>query len=88
MKIGYDEKFKKDILKLKNKELYDKIKTFISKVKNAENLLELTNIKKIKANDNAYRWKTGDYRLGFIYDGEVVILMRFLHRKEIYERFP
>lgn len=35
-----------------------------------------------------YRMRVGDYRLGFALEGDVVVLERFLHRREIYRRYP
>ncbi|GIK72728.1 MAG: hypothetical protein BroJett021_17160 [Chloroflexota bacterium] len=35
-----------------------------------------------------YRIRVGDYRLGLALEGDTVILVRFLHRKEIYRYFP
>lgn len=37
---------------------------------------------------NHYRVRVGDHRLGIIVDGETVILVRFLHRRDIYRHFP
>jgi mRNA-degrading endonuclease RelE of RelBE toxin-antitoxin system len=34
------------------------------------------------------KWSIGDYRLGVIFDGEILIFERVLHRKEIYRYFP
>ncbi len=49
---------------------------------------EITNIKKLQGYENAYRIRVGDYRIGFIFDGETVIFQRVLHRKDIYRYFP
>lgn len=34
------------------------------------------------------RLRIGDYRLGMIVEGEVVEIVRFLHRRDIYRYFP
>ncbi|HAO10876.1 MAG TPA: plasmid stabilization protein, partial [Planktothrix sp. UBA8407] len=44
--------------------------------------------KKLKGDDNAYRLRVGDYRIGFYFDGETVTFARVLHRKDIYRYFP
>jgi mRNA interferase RelE/StbE len=49
---------------------------------------EITNLKKLKNYENAYRIRIGDYRIGCVYDGEIVTFQRVLHRKEIYRYFP
>ena len=35
-----------------------------------------------------YRIRIGDYRLGIAIEGDVVILVRFLHRRDIYRFSP
>ncbi|MGH8000971.1 MAG: type II toxin-antitoxin system RelE family toxin [Brasilonema sp.] len=49
---------------------------------------EITNLKKLKGYDNAYRIRIGDYRIGIIFDDETVMFQRVLHRKDIYRYFP
>jgi len=38
--------------------------------------------------DRYYRIKIGDYRIGMTVEGNLVTLVRFLHRKDIYRYFP
>ena len=35
-----------------------------------------------------YRARIGDHRLGIALEGDVVVLVRFLHRRDIYRLFP
>ncbi|WP_218651862.1 type II toxin-antitoxin system RelE/ParE family toxin [Nostoc sp. C052] len=49
---------------------------------------EITNLKKLQGYENAYRIRVGDYRIGLIFDGEIVLFQRVLHRKDIYRYFP
>ncbi len=37
---------------------------------------------------NFYRIQVGAYRLGFVLEENTIVLVRFLHRKEIYRFFP
>jgi mRNA interferase RelE/StbE len=46
------------------------------------------NLKKLIGGEVYYRIRILDYRLGFAYEAEKIILIRFLHRKEIYNYFP
>ena len=48
----------------------------------------IVNLKKLKGDDNAYRLRVGDYRIGFYFDGDTVTFARVLHRKDIYRYFP
>ena len=45
-------------------------------------------MKKIKRDNNAYRLRVGDYRIGFFLEEDTIIFSRVLHRKEIYRFFP
>ena len=35
-----------------------------------------------------YRIRIGDYRIGIKGEGDVIVLMRVMHRKDIYRVFP
>jgi mRNA interferase RelE/StbE len=54
----------------------------------AENLQQITHLKKLRGGENYYRIKLGDYRIGVIVENEVITFVRFLHRKDIYRYFP
>ena len=45
MNVRYEASFEKDLKKLRNKKLLKKIRTVILKIKSAENLLEINNLK-------------------------------------------
>ena len=59
-----------------------------SLLKTIDTLDELKHIKKIEGYDCYYRLRIGDYRLGLKVMGDTVELIRFLHRRDIYRRFP
>ncbi|MGC4129726.1 MAG: plasmid stabilization protein [Bergeyella sp.] len=65
-----------------------KIKEFIIEIENTETLEEVANIKKLKDYSTAYRWRIGDFRLGFYKDENTVELARFVKRNDIYKVFP
>jgi mRNA-degrading endonuclease RelE of RelBE toxin-antitoxin system len=74
---------------LKSTPYYESIKKFaFEEIIEISSFAEITNIKKLQGYDNAYRIRIGDYRLGIIFDGEILIFERVLHRKEIYRYFP
>jgi mRNA interferase RelE/StbE len=54
----------------------------------ASQLSHLPNIKKMIAKGNYYRLRIGIYRLGLIVENDTIILLRFVHRKDIYNYFP
>ncbi len=88
MEVKYEKSFAKDLKNIREKVLLKRVKDIIEEVKKAENLNEISNIKKLKGYDTFYRIKFGDYRVGFEVVDNKVIFTRFLHRKEVYRFFP
>jgi mRNA-degrading endonuclease RelE of RelBE toxin-antitoxin system len=88
MTVEYLKQFSKDLLKIKDESLKDDLFNTIIALKNAETLNVLSNIKKLKGYQNAYRIRVGKYRLGFYFDGEVIEFARFAKREDIYKLFP
>lgn len=88
MNIRIDETFEKDLRKIKSKPLDKKVALLIRELLAAESLTEIRNLKLLKGSDVHYRIRLGDYRVGLIVSGKTLILVRILHRKEIYRFFP
>lgn len=88
MNIKIDETFEKDLRKLRNKPLEIKTALLIHEIIDAEFLSEIKNIKQLKGSNIHYRVRIGDYRVGLIFQKNIVLLIRILHRKEIYRFFP
>lgn len=88
MNIEFKKSFEKDLLKIIDADLLTKSKEIIAEVEQAEKLTEVRNIKKLKGEENYYRIRLGDYRLGIKVNDSVVSFVRILHRKEIYRYFP
>jgi mRNA interferase RelE/StbE len=87
--IQYLPSFIKDLKALKSTPYYESIKKFaFEEIIEISSFEEITNIKRLQGYDNAYRIRIGDYRLGVIFDGEILIFERVLHRKDIYRYFP
>lgn len=87
MRIETKASFVKD-LKTVHKDFKEKIAILISIMEQASDLSNLTGIKKLKGYQNFYRIQVGAYRLGFALEENTIVLIRFLHRKEIYRFFP
>ncbi len=88
MKIVFTKAFSKDLKRLKNKAIKKRVINAIEKIDNASVLSNITSIKKLQGSDNHYRIRIGDYRIGIKEKDDILILMRFLHRKDIYRNFP
>jgi mRNA interferase RelE/StbE len=89
MKVLYVKALVKDLEAVsRNLGVKKRLLKLIEMLKTIDSLSELQNIKKIKGYDNYYRLRVGDYRLGLKLSGNTVELIRFLHRRDIYRRFP
>ena len=84
MEIEFSKKFIKDIEKINDRNLIKKVIEIIEKLKKNEKI----EMKKIKGFKNFYRIRIGNYRLGIEKNDNVIIIKRFLHRKQIYQFFP
>ncbi|MGB5962354.1 MAG: type II toxin-antitoxin system RelE/ParE family toxin [Coleofasciculaceae cyanobacterium] len=51
-------------------------------------LEEIPNIKAMRGYSDRYRIRIGDYRIGIEVNGDVIEVMRVLHRQEFYRYFP
>ena len=88
MKIDFRKSFSRDIKKIKTKNVLNQIKEAIAAVENTSNLVDLKNIKQLTSDGKYFRMRIGDYRLGIKLEKDIVVFVRFLHRKDIYRYFP
>ena len=49
---------------------------------------EIGDLKKLRGGERYYRIRLGEYRIGLILEGDKVVFVRFLPRKDIYRYFP
>lgn len=88
MNVEFRKSFEKDLSKIRDVELLQRIQAVIEEVESIDSLTDLSNVKKIKAEGDYYRVRVGDYRIGLSVSEDVVTFIRVLHRKEIYRYFP
>ena len=88
MKVEFKRSFVKDLERVRDRRLKERIRDTIGRVEEAESLQEIEDVKKLEGGERYYRIRIGDYRLGLILEGDKVIFVRFLHRKDIYRYFP
>jgi mRNA interferase RelE/StbE len=88
VKTAFRESFARDIGTLRNKKLLKRVRDVIEKVEKAGSLNELPHLKKLKGEKNYYRLRIADYRIGLTLQGDTVIFVRCLDRKDIYKYFP
>jgi mRNA interferase RelE/StbE len=89
MEIFYGKTFSKDLDNLRNQPKVRKnLLDLIKKIKAMKSLREVKDIKKLKDMRTTFGSRLGITRLGFKLNQDRIELIRFLHRKEIYRRFP
>ena len=88
MEVQFRKSFEKDLSRLRDEALLTRIKAVILEIEEADNLEDVSNVKKLKAEGDYYRIRVGDYRIGILINEDVVVFVRVLHRKEVYRYFP
>ncbi|MFE1745378.1 type II toxin-antitoxin system RelE/ParE family toxin [Coleofasciculus sp. H7-2] len=88
MNVEFRKSFEKDLGNIRDEALLERIKAVIEEVEIAENLVDVSNLKKLKADGEYYRIRVGDYRIGITVDEDVIVFVRVLHRKDVYRYFP
>ena len=88
MKVEFLKKFSKDLDDVKTRPVKESLLRIIEQMENVDSLDKIPNTKKLKGHKTAYRTRVGEYRLGFFFENSVILLARFVHRKDIYKIFP
>ena len=88
MKIDFKKSFSRDLKKINDKNILKKVKEVIDTIESSPSLIELKNVKQLTSGGKYYRIRIGDYRIGIKLESEVLVFVRFLHRREIYRYFP
>lgn len=89
MTVEFDKSFSKSIGKLSDKTLLTRLKNIIIRLEKVDTIQDFPNTRKLSGFNNYFRIKIGDYRLGIEKINDTTIrLIVFLHRKDIYKKFP
>ncbi len=89
MKIFYEKSFSRDLDKLKHEKAVKRnLMKLIEEVKKAASISELKDCRKLEGYKAYYRLRVGDFRLGVKVSKDGIVFVRFLHRKDIYRKFP
>jgi mRNA interferase RelE/StbE len=83
VKVEFRDSFAKDLRGVKAKGLLSRVREVIEAAEKADSLAELSNLKKLKGGGNYFRLRVGDYRIGIALEGDTIIFVRFLNRKDI-----
>ncbi|MFO0322818.1 MAG: type II toxin-antitoxin system RelE family toxin [Bacteroidota bacterium] len=87
MLVTTTKTFTKNYSKIPNY-IQEDITAFYRELIDLPDLRGIKNIKKLTGFKDYYRFKIGDYRVGFSYLNGSVLLITVLHRKDIYKFFP
>ena len=89
MELEYRASFNRDLKRLRDAALHRRVSQTIEALEAASTISDVPGIRRIRPlSGNHYRIRIGSYRLGIALEGDVAILVRFLHRREIYRSFP
>ena len=88
MEIVFMNSYLRSIKKIKDKELLIDLNFAVENIETSINLTDVKNIKKMSDYNNFFRIKIGDYRLGIVNENNIIYLVQFEHRNDIYKKFP
>lgn len=88
MNVEFRGSFTRDLQKIRDNQLKERIRELILQIEQANTLDEIANVKKLKGSNEYFRIRIGDYRVGIKLSGETIAFVRFLHRRDIYRYFP
>ena len=88
MEIRYRTSFGRDLRRERHSDLRRGVERVVDLLQRAPSVANVPGLVSMQGYANHYRVRVGDYRLGIIVDGDTAILVRFLHRRDIYRHFP
>ena len=88
MELEFRESFLKDLKRIRAAAVKRQVAAVIAEAKSASSLASLSHVKKLQGSTDYYRVRLGDYRIGFKLQGQTLIFLRCLHRKDVYRYFP
>jgi mRNA interferase RelE/StbE len=86
--VKYEKSFLRDIKAIKDRDIKRDLEKLILDVKTADSLHEINQLKKIAGHKGYYRIRIRNYRVGIKVEGNTLIFIRVLPRKDIYRYFP
>jgi mRNA interferase RelE/StbE len=88
MEVRYSKKFLKQLAVIP-RETRVKIEGFVfNELSTKTTIGEVGKIEKMQGYANCYKSRFGDYRVGFMFENNVLTVKVVMHRREIYRFFP
>lgn len=88
MKVLFLESFARDLNRIRDKDLRERVRQVIQSLESATSLDAIPHLKKLQGKGGFYRIRVRELRVGLKVEGDQVTLVRVLDRKEIYRYFP
>ena len=89
MELEYRASFVRDLGRIRNADLRRRVNRIVEDLEAAATIAEVPGAARIKSTSGRfYRIRIGDYRVGLALNADTCILVRCLHRRDIYRRFP
>ena len=88
MIVEATRRFSRDARGIGSAQMRRRLDQVIQELIEADNITEVSGVRRLRAEGEHYRIRIGGYRLGITMDGETAVLRRFLPRGEIYRNFP
>lgn len=88
MKTIFRRSFERDLTKIKDRNLLERIGQAIEAVESADDLSEMRSIRKMRGAANCWRIRIGDYRIGLEVRASTAEFVRIRHRRDVYRFFP
>ena len=88
MTTTFRKSFARDLKKIKNQDVRDRVRQVIANVEAATELQAIDDLKKLSGAEGFFRIRIGDYRIGLYLEGETVEFVRCLNRRDLYRYFP
>ncbi len=88
MKTSFRKSFARDLKKINDQSLLDRVRQMIEAVEAANGPREIMALKRLSGTANFYRIRLADYRIGIVIEDETVEFVRCLPRRDLYRFFP
>jgi len=88
VKTRFRKGFARDLKKVKDQAMLDRINVAIEGVEAAAGLHQIAHLKKMGGTRDFYRIRVGDFRIGIFVEGDAVVFVRCLPRADLYRFFP
>ena len=88
MEIRYHRRFDRDLRRIQDPALGRRVERVVEELRAASGIAEVGSVERVAGRERHYRIRIGAYRLGLVLEGGTAVLLRFMHRREIYRHFP